>query len=124
MTRIELEWMQGVFAVCRLAPDAPLPEWADASCGFISITRTDRELSIVTLQARVPEDVRAERGWRAMRIAGTLDFSLVGILAKLTDQLARERIPVFVISTFDTDILLVKQSDAERAGRALGVREA
>lgn len=124
MTDLSLHWLPGVYAVCRLAPDAPLPEWARDSPGFISITRTDRELSIVAMQERVPEGAQAERGWRAMRIAGTLDLALVGILAKLTDQLARERIPVFVISTYDTDILLVQQDDADRAGRILNVREA
>ncbi|HHO56761.1 MAG TPA: ACT domain-containing protein [Trueperaceae bacterium] len=92
--------------VCRLEPTAKIPEWLSGS--FISITRTREELSIVCEQFEI-EDVLAEKDWRAFMVAGPLDFSEIGILAKLSDTLAKESISIFVISTYDTDYLLVKE---------------
>ena len=105
------------FAVCRLSPDQPIPDWASGE--LLSSTRTPEELSIVCLQANVPSGIRAQRGWRCLRVVGTLDFSLVGVIASLTAPLASGGISVFVMSTFDTDYLLVKESDLESAVAAL-----
>jgi hypothetical protein len=105
--------LDGSFAVCRLAPDAPLPAWASGSA-FVSITRTADELCVVCRQEAVPAHVRSEPGWRCLRVAGTFDFSLVGVLASLLDPLADAGISVFVVSTFDTDYLLVKEPDLQR----------
>ena len=85
----------------------------------MSVTRTDRELSIVIDESLVTANVKAERGFVALRIAGTLDMSLVGVLARLTGALAAANIPVFAISTFDTDYLLVRESNASAAAEAL-----
>ncbi len=117
---VELEWIAGRFAVCRLPATAEIPQWVPAGGGLMSITRTDRELSIVVMQVAVPADVQAERDWVAMRIVGTLDFSAVGVLAKLSGALAGAGVGVLAISTYETDILLVKSADAQRAARALG----
>ena len=117
---LELEWIAGRFAVCRLSATAEIPQWAPAGGGLISITHTDRELSIVAMQDAVPADVQAERNWMAMRIMGTLGFSAVGVLAKLSGALASAGIPVLAISTYETDIVLVKSADAQRAARVLG----
>jgi len=106
--------LDGVFAVCRLAPDAPLPTWAPGGV-FVSITRTGDELSIVSRQQAIPEGVKYEGGWRCLRVAGTLDFALVGVLSSLLGPLAEAGISVFVVSTFDTDYLLVKQVDFQHA---------
>ncbi len=116
---ITMEWLPGQFAVCRLDASAPIPGWALAGGGFVSITHSERELSIVAAEALVPAEVKAERGWAAMRVAGRLDFALVGVLAKLTGALAKAEIPCFAISTYDTDYILVKQQDADRAAEAL-----
>jgi hypothetical protein len=107
MARWTLISLDGLFAVCRLAGDAPLPTWATGS--FTSITRTADELSIVCRSEDVPEGIRCERGWRCFRVAGALDFAMVGVLASLLAPLAGAGIPVFVVSTFDTDYLLVKE---------------
>ena len=102
--------LDGLFAVCRLAAETSLPAWADGPAGsFVSITRTGDELSIVCRQEFVPEGIRCERGWRVLRFAGTLDFTLVGVLASLLVPLADADVAVFVVSTFDTDYLLVKE---------------
>jgi len=119
---LHLEWLPGRYAVCRLEPDAPVPEWAtrmNASSPFSSITRTDRELSIVCYEALVPGGVRAERGFVALRVVGTLDFNLTGIIARLTVPLADAGVPVFVVSTFETDYLLIKATDRDAASRVL-----
>jgi GrpB-like predicted nucleotidyltransferase (UPF0157 family) len=102
--------VDGTYAVCRLEPDAPIPAWATAD-DLVSITRTGDELSIVCRQDAVPEGIPRERGWRCLRVAGTLPFSAVGVLASLTAPLAEAGISVFVVSTFDTDYLLVKAED-------------
>lgn len=117
--QLALEWIPGRFAICRLDARDAIPAWAGRPSSLLSITRTDGELSIVAAEEAVPDSVKAERGWVAMRIAGTLDFSLVGILSMLTGALAEANVPVFVISTYDTDILLVRAGDAERAIDAL-----
>jgi hypothetical protein len=118
MINLTLAAAEGTYAVCRLAPDAPTPAWAAAGA-FVSITRTDRELSVVCPEQHVPPDARAERGWRRFQVAGPLDFSLVGVLAALVDPLARAGIPVFAVSTFDTDHLLIRAVDFDRAVEAL-----
>jgi hypothetical protein len=106
--------VDGVFAVCRLAPDAPIPPWSTGGDLF-SITRTVEELSIVCRQNAVPDGIICERGWRCLRVAGAIPFSVVGVLASLSAPLAEAGISVFAISTFDTDYLLVKAEDLERA---------
>ena len=102
------------FAICRLEPKAPIPPWATAG-DLSSITRTAEELSVVCRQDAVPDGINCERGWRCLRVAGTIPFSVVGVLASLTAPLAEAGISVFAISTFDTDYLLVKAKDLKRA---------
>jgi len=106
--------VDGVFAVCRLEPGAPIPIWSTAD-DFFSITRTADELSVVCRQDAVPDGINCERGWRCLRVAGTIPFSVVGVLASLTAPLAEAGISVFAISTFDTDYLLVKENDLAAA---------
>jgi hypothetical protein len=117
--RLELEPIPGRFAVCRLDPGDAIPPWAADSASFLSITRTDAELSIVAEERLVPSHVRAERGFIALRVAGVLDFSLVGVLSELTGALADADVPVLAISTHDTDVLLVKAERGEEAVAAL-----
>ena len=103
-----------IFSICRLGQDAPIPDWA-LSSGFFSITRTDEELSVVAPQAQVPEGVKRDPGWRCLKVEGPLDLSATGVLASLANPLAEEGISIFAVSTYDTDYLLVKQKDLEKA---------
>ncbi len=100
-------------AICRLDPAAPIPSWVTTR-DFVSITRTRDELSIVCAQRDMPAGIRCERDWRALKVDGTLDFALTGILASLTAPLADAGISIFAISTFDTDYLLVKETNLQR----------
>ena len=106
------------FAVSRLSGDAPIPTWAAAG-SFFSVTRTAEELSVVSRQDLVPDGVRCERGWRCLRVAGTIPFSAVGVLASLATPLAEAGVSAFAVSTFDTDCLLVKENDLAAAVEAL-----
>lgn len=94
-------------AVCRLPATVTLPDWARQS-SFWSITRTPDELSLVVPDEHLPDGVTAERDWSALKVQGPLDFSLTGILAALTAPLAEAGIPLFALSTYDTDYLLVR----------------
>ena len=97
--------------IVRLNPDAPIPAWAVGS--FLSMTRTERELSIVCREELVPADLNCSRSWRRLSVEGVLNFSLTGILASLTGPLAAAGIPIFAISTYETDHLLVKDEQLD-----------
>lgn len=117
--KLPLELLPDTLAVCRLAPDAPVPQWAAISHGFVTISRTAEELSITTVQARVPPGVHCERDYRALRVRGLLPLDLIGILASIADPLAAAGLSIFAISTFDTDYVMVKNRDLEAALAAL-----
>ena len=121
ISHLTLIVLPDTFAACRLASDAPIPAWATAGA-FFSITRTAEEVSVVCPQEAVPEGVNCERGWRCLRVAGTIPFSVVGVIASLTTPLAEAGISVFAISTFDTDYLIVKGEVLERAVEVLRQR--
>ena len=104
-------------AVCRLEQDAPLPVWAVGA--VTSITRTPDELSVVCPEDTVPGGIRAECGFRCLTVAGPLDFALTGVLASLASPLAAAGVSIFVVSTFDTDLLLVRETLLARALAAL-----
>ena len=101
------------FSVCKVASY----ECVDLEAPFVFTGSTDAEKSLVCPTSRVPAaTLDREDGWRAFRVEGQLDFSLVGILARISSVLAAEKIGIFAVSTFDTDYILVK---AENLGRAL-----
>ena len=107
-------------AVCRLPIDQPLPAWANGSKGeFFSATRTPEEVSIILAESHAPEAAKCERGFRPLKVQGPLDFSLVGIVAGLSGTLADAGVSIFAFSTYDTDYVMVKQADLERAVAAL-----
>lgn len=94
-----------------------MPAWAEGGV-FFSATRSPEELSIVCEDAAVPEAVKAEKGWALLKLDGPVPFDAIGVLSALTAPLAEAGIPVFAISTFDTDYLLVK---VDRFGDAAAV---
>ena len=115
---IALSVLPETFAICRLDPAAPIPSWVTTR-DFFSITRTQDELSIVCAQRDVPAGIKCERGWRALKVEGKLDFALTGILASLAAPLADAGISIFAISTYDTDYLLVKETNLPPAVQVL-----
>lgn len=120
MNPVELDVLPVAVAVVQLDADDPLPEWLDLSDRYlVSVTRTADELSIVTRQDTVPLGVVAERGWRVLAVRGPLSFALTGVLAGLAQPLADAGIPVFVLSTYDTDLLLLGDDTLDDAVAAL-----
>ena len=115
---LSLTHCEGTLAICRLAADAPVPAWALRGT-FQSITRTPDELSIVCDASVVPGEVHAERDTTALRVTGTLDLGTVGVLAALSAPLAAADVPIFVVSTFDTDWILVHRVRYDAACSAL-----
>lgn len=110
--------LPGRLAICRLPSDAPLPE-PPSHTDFWSATRTEEELTIVLPEEAVPAGWKAERGWRCFKVLGPLDFGLTGILASLATSLAEAGVPIFAISTYNTDYILVKEENLEKARQAL-----
>ncbi len=104
-------------AVAKLPANAPLPDWFAGE--FFSITRTADELSFVVEEARIPDGITAELGWRALKVEGPLELSLVGVLASLSGALAAAGVPLLALSTFDTDYLLVHEENLLVATTAL-----
>jgi hypothetical protein len=95
-----------------------VPEWA--LCGaFFSVTSTAEELSIVCSGAQVPSDIVHENGWACLKLRGPFPFSETGILTSFVRPLSERAIPIFAVSTFDTDYVLVKQECVEKAVQAL-----
>lgn len=115
---MRLSPLPATFAIVRLDPWTPIPDWLSDE-PFLSITRTEEELSIVCAEEPVPTDARAERGWRALKLEGPIDFELTGVLHSLLGPLAEAKISIFAISTFDTDYVLVREHSFDRACEAL-----
>ena len=110
------------FAICRFAPDTPLPVWVlHSSPSVWSITRTPTELSVVCPEDDLPPAVAqdAERPWCAFALEGPIPFGVTGVVASLTAPLAEAGVPVFVLSTYDTDLLLVKAEHLSRTREVL-----
>jgi hypothetical protein len=118
MRPLRLDVLPGEFAICRLPGDAEAPSWIEGG-PFSSVTRSQKELSIVTLASQVPKDVRADRGWRCLRIAGPMPLTSVGVLASIAAPLANASINLFAVSTFDTDYILVQSERLTEAEAAL-----
>lgn len=111
-TAFTIEQLDGPYAFCRLDPQAPWPVWASGP--FVSISRSDQELSVLCPEACVPatlpEGARCDRGFCVLRIRGTVDIDVVGLLKSLSTALADGGISVTVIGTFDTDYMLIRES--------------
>jgi hypothetical protein len=100
--------LRGLFAICKANSDSAMPDWASID-GFCSVTRTADELTVICEEAAVPHHVQAERGFICMKLQGPFDFQAIGILESFLGPLANAGVPIFAISTFATDYILVRQ---------------
>lgn len=113
---MEIKRMNHVFSVCKVE-DFSLVDW---NAEFCFMGKTDEEKSLVCPTSTVPPNTtEREDGWKAFRIQGTLDFSLIGILSEISGILAENKIGIFAISTFNTDYVLTKEENYEKAIEAL-----
>jgi len=124
--KLTLTLLPDLYAVVKLPANAPIPEWASMSdkVDLASVTRTTDELSIICPNFNVPNMPQSdallyEKGWSCLKVKGPLDFGLVGLLADLTRILASIGVTVFVLSTYETDFLMVRHESLERSIRAL-----
>ena len=116
---VRLTLLEPHLAVSRLDGDAGLPSWFALDGPFSCAVRRDGELSLVCAADAVPGDVECERPWRALEVAGPLDFSLTGILASLATPLGEAGVSIFAVATYDTDVLLVRAGQLDEAVGAL-----
>lgn len=105
-------------AVCRLEPDAAIPWWASVA-PFFSITRTTDELSVICASSRVPRGTNATYGWRVLKLHGQFHHDLTGIMNAVVKPLAAAGVSILPIATFETDYVLVRDTQLEAAMAAL-----
>ncbi len=113
---LELESLPGAYSLLKLGIDYEIPEIAD---GFYSITRTSNEISIVCRDESEINSISCSKGWKGFKVSGTLELDLVGILHRLTMPLKNAGIPVYVISTYNTDFLFVPGDSYREAKESL-----
>ena len=114
--KILLEFLKESFAVCKLKE----VQAADPKSRFFFLSKTDKEVSLVVEEKYAPSNaLKIEKDWAAFRVVGELDFSLVGILSKISSCLANAKVSIFAVSTFDTDYVLIKRKDLDKARQAL-----
>lgn len=114
---MKLKKLPYTLTVCKLKT----VEQIDLNAGFYFIGRTDEEISLVCRTECTPaRTLEREDGWRGFRIEGTLDFSLIGILSPIAAILAENKIGIFAVSTYNTDYVLVKEENFDKAMTALG----
>jgi hypothetical protein len=118
---LRLSVLEHRLAVCRLEPDSEIPAWATDS-PFFCVTRTADELSVACPEERVPAGSTCERGWRALELEGPLEFGLTGVLASVVVPLAESEVGILAIATYETDYVLVQESQLDLAAQALRER--
>jgi len=118
MAGLHLRLLAGEYAICRLAPDEPVPSWS-GSAVFSAVTRTCAELSILCPVTQVPVATRHEAGWCVFELAGPFPFTATGVLASALTPLAAAQISILAQSTFETDYVLVKADQLSVARAAL-----
>jgi len=115
---LKFGWVSGTYAIVRMAFDAPIPEWATKG-GFTSITRTADELSVVCPIENLPADVHSQHRWVCLKLAGPFAFSQTGVLLSFIEPLSANNIPIFALSTHDTDYVLIQEEFSGKAIDAL-----
>ncbi len=112
--KLTFRMLTGSYAIVRLNADAAVPEWATKG-EFSSITRTADELSIVCLAGNLPDDVNTQHHWTCLKLEGPFPFSMTGVLLSFIEPLSSNQIPIFAMSTYDTDYVLIPEEYSESA---------
>jgi hypothetical protein len=111
--QLKFRQLPDTYGIVRLDPDAPVPDWA-LKGDFTSITRTSDELSIVCPTRSLSPDIHSSHRWICLKLEGPFPFSLTGVLLSFIEPLSSSAIPIFAISTYDTDYVLVQEQDTDR----------
>jgi len=116
--KLNLNILEGLFTIHRLSPNNEIPKQVYKG-QFYSISKTNEEISVVCSSSVILNSEKSETGWSCIKVIGPLDFSLTGILSDISVILAKAKISIFAISTFDTDYILVKSEKLQVAKKAL-----
>ena len=117
--QLKFRWLPGAYAIVRMDPEATVPEWATKGV-FSSVTRTADELSIVCPADNLPASLSSECHWMCFKLEGPFPFSQTGVLLSFIEPLSSNGVPIFAISTYDTDYVLVQEEFMGGAQQALG----
>jgi len=109
---LKFRWLPGLYAIVRLDSGTAIPEWAIKG-DFTSITRTPDELSIVCAADNVPQDVHFPHRWVCLKLEGPFPFTLTGVLLSFIERLSSSGIPIFAVSTYDTDYVLINEERSD-----------
>jgi hypothetical protein len=115
---LKFRQLPGRYSILRLAPDAPIPDWATKG-DFTSVSRSPEELSIVCPADNVPKDIDSGSPWICLKLEGPFPFSQTGVLLSFIEPLSNNRIPIFAISTYDTDYVLIQEEFVDITQRVL-----
>lgn len=110
----KLKILKETYTICSIGKESNIPDWVNQS-KFYSITKTNDELSILCVQENIPSNVKCEKNWKIIQIDSILDFYMVGVISELSTLLAEDNISIFVISTFNTDYICIKEDVLEKA---------
>ena len=106
---LKFRWIQdGPYAIVRLAPNAAVPEWATRG-EFTSVSRSGDEVSIVCPADNLPRDVNTQHHWICLKLEGPFPFNLTGVLLSFIEPLSSRGVPIFAVSTYDTDYVLIQE---------------
>ena len=116
--KLTLSILPEKLGICHLAANSPIPSWA-AEASFSSITKTSGELSIICSQEKIPAGILFEKDWRAFKLEGNVELSSIGVISALAGPLARAKISIFNISTYETNYVLVEDKNLKKAKAVL-----
>lgn len=112
--RLQFHRLPGQYSIVKLPAEAPVPDWS-AKGNFSSVTRTGEELSIVCPSENVPPNAQSPHQWVCLKLEGPFPFSLTGVLLAIIEPLSTQDVPIFAVSTFDTDYVLIQEEHADKA---------
>ena len=118
LPNLTLTVLEETFTIHKFAPSTSIPE-AVSDCSFYSVSKTREELSLICPEDLSVQSEKSSPNWKCLKVAGPLDLNLTGILAGLSDTLAKAKISIFAISTFETDYVLIQKQVLETAKSAL-----
>ena len=111
--QLQLSLLKDKYGICTLPNTAPIPDWA-LTQSLASITRTEKELTIVCRLEILPSQYQSDLNWRCFKIDGSFDLNQIGVIASISSPLADAGISIYVISTYDTDYFLIQEQDLEQ----------
>jgi hypothetical protein len=114
LPKLRLRLMSQKFAICSFPPDATFSDWAHSS-SILSITRTPKEITLVCEENHVPGECQKSGNFKCIKVEGSFDLDAVGVLASMAEPLAQNKISLYVISTYDTDYVLIHAKNIDKA---------